>query len=151
MRYSISVITILIIVLFAACTSIPDMDDSDPQTFTFLVSQSPYKSLKDPAYVALPMFLRVKNDEAIFTLDKVGLDPKGDALYVDKLNSRVIIGEGQFYLAYDQTGRFTGILNGNTGIISLVTDDNFPQEHIQQDVKIIYYRNSSDQWIKVVS
>ena len=62
----------------------------------------------------------------------------------------MVIGEGQLYPAYNQNGTFIGILNGNTGTINLVTDENFPQANIMQDVTIMFYRTSTDEWIKVI-
>ena len=85
MRSIITLITILFLLLSTACVSISKMDETDPATFAYLVSLSPYKNLEDPAYVALPKLLRVKDGSDVFNIDKVGLDPNGNALYVDLL------------------------------------------------------------------
>ena len=60
-------------------------------SYTKLCSQVPYRSIEDPYYKALPgRVICIESykqyNNKLLIMDKVGVDPKGNAIYIDKFN-----------------------------------------------------------------
>ena len=81
-------------------------------SYTKLCSQVPYRSIEDPYYKALPgRVICIESykqyNNKLLIMDKVGVDPKGNAIYIDKFNYKIIIGKGKLFIAHNQNGIFT--------------------------------------------